>query len=68
MFYFQIFLLNYSFSDTIENFVIEGNDRVSNETIIMFSNLEVGENFDQDKLNVALKELYFTDYFSDVSI
>ena len=34
----------------------------------MFSNLEVGENFDQDKLNVALKELYFTDYFSDVSI
>ena len=68
LFYFQIFLLNYSFSDTIENFVIEGNDRVSNETIIMFSNLEVGENFDQDKLNVALKELYFTDYFSDVSI
>ena len=68
LFYFKTFFINYAFSDTIKNFVIQGNDRVSNETIVMFSNLDIGENFDQDKLNAALKELYFTDYFSDVSI
>ncbi len=68
LFYFQFFYINYAYSDSIKNFVIQGNDRVSDETIIMFSNLDIGENFDQDKLNDALKELYFTDYFSDVSI
>ncbi len=68
LFYFKTFFINCAFSDTIKNFVIQGNDRVSNETIVMFSNLDIGENFDQDKLNAALKELYFTDYFSDVSI
>ena len=68
LFYFQFFYVNYAYSDSIKNFVIQGNDRVSDETIIMFSNLDIGENFDQDKLNDALKELYFTDYFSDVSI
>ena len=68
IFYFNVFIINYSFSESIKNFVIQGNDRVSDETIIMFSNLEIGENFDSDKLNFALKELYFTDYFSNVSI
>ena len=51
----------------IKNFVINGNDRVSNETIIMLSNLEIGKYFWYD-LNKALKDLYFTDYFKNVDI
>ena len=71
---FLIILLFLSFfqttSDTenIKNFVINGNDRVSNETIIMFSNLEIGENISDTTLNKALKDLYFTDYFKNVDI
>ena len=55
-------------AENIKNFVINGNDRVSNETIIMFSNLEIGENISDTTLNKALKDLYFTDYFKNVDI
>ncbi len=57
-----------SYSDVIKNFEIKGNDRVSKETILMFSNLEIGDNYNPDILNKALKELYYTDYFKDVKI
>ena len=68
-----IFLLNFflfqsAFSDIIKNFEIKGNFRVSNETVIMFSNLKIGDNVTKNDLNEALKNLYYTDYFKDVSI
>ena len=34
----------------------------------MFSNLNIGENIDQNILNDAFKELYYTNYFKDVKI
>ena len=68
-----IFLLNFfiyqsAFSEIIKNFEIKGNFRVSNETVIMFSNLKIGDNVTKNDLNEALKNLYYTDYFKDVSI
>ena len=66
--FLQFFIFNFSLSAVIEKIKINGNNRVSNETIIMFSNLNVGDNINQDKLNDALKEIYFTDYFKDVKI
>ena len=69
LFVFLFFLFtNSSFSDVIKEFSIEGNNRVANETIIMFSNLEIGDQISQKKLNEALKDLYYTDYFKDVKI
>ena len=68
-----IFLLNFfiyqsAFSEIIKNFEIKGNFRVSNETVIMFSNLKIGDNVTKNDLNEALKNLYYTDYFKDVTI
>ena len=34
----------------------------------MFSNLNVGDNANNDTLNEALKNLYYTDYFKEISI
>tara|TARA_B100001027_G_scaffold214329_1_gene186368 strand:- start:1435 stop:3684 length:2250 start_codon:yes stop_codon:yes gene_type:complete len=62
------FFTSYSLSDVIKNFNIEGNVRVADETIIMFSNLEIGEQISQKKLNNALKDLYYTNYFKSVEI
>ena len=56
------------YSEQIKNIVINGNQRVANETIIMFSNLEIGLDINQNLLNESLKELYKTNYFSDVKI
>ena len=62
------FLTSYSHAEIIKKFLILGNDRISDETILMFSNLEVGKDINQNNLNNALKELYYTDYFKNVQI
>ena len=64
----QFFFFNLSYSDSIKKFEIYGNDRISDETILMFSNLEIGQDINENDLNDSLKELYYTDYFKDVSI
>ncbi len=65
---FQFITLNIALADQIKNISVNGNDRVANETVIMFSNLEIGSTINQNILNNALKEIYLTNYFSDVQI
>ena len=65
-----IFIIPISFSNAkiIKNIIINGNDRISNEAIIMFSEIKVGENISSNILNNILKNLYETNFFSDVSV
>ena len=65
---FCFFLAKYTYAENINNFNIQGNERVSDETVIMFSELSIGDFISQDKLNQALKKLYYTDYFKEVEI
>tara|TARA_Y100000996_G_C22545605_1_gene651677 strand:- start:285 stop:2543 length:2259 start_codon:yes stop_codon:yes gene_type:complete len=51
-----------------KDIVISGNQRLSIETIIMFSGLETDVNIDKQELNKAIKKLYKTNYFSDIKI
>ena len=67
IFIFQIVFINYSNSENIKKFNLIGNDRVTDETIIMFSNLEVGDEINVDILNNSLKNIYLTNYFKSVS-
>ena len=62
------FLTKLTYAQNIKNFNIQGNERVSDETVIMFSELDVGDFISQEKLNQALKKLYYTDYFKEVEI
>ncbi len=61
-------LICFAKSEIIKKFDITGNDRISDQTILMFSDLEIGQNVNQIQLNEALKELYYTDYFKDIKI
>ena len=74
---FQIYIITFflfflftssSSSEIIKKFSILGNERVADETIIMFSNLKIGEQISQNKLNKALKDLYYTNYFKNIEI
>ena len=47
---------------------ITGNQRISKETIKVLSKIKTGENFSQNTLNETLKELYSTDFFSEIKI
>ena len=57
----QILITQNANSNTIENFNIIGNQRVSDQTIIMFSSLNVGDKINENQLNEALKKLYYTE-------
>ncbi len=65
---FFFFFNNLSKAEVIKEIQIIGNDRVSNQTVIMFSKLEIGDQVDNNSLNLALKEIFSTNYFKDVSI
>ena len=66
--YFAIFISVSLYADEIKKFEIIGNDRISEKTIINFSGKEIKEKVDNEDLNTILKNLYQTDFFSDVSI
>ena len=60
-----IFLLNTnSFSETVKEISIIGNERIPVETIKLFSKIEINEIVDRNKLNEILKNLYETNFFS----
>ncbi len=61
-----LFFFKNAYSDIINNFNITGNERISDETIIIFSELSLKEKVDDNKLNSALIKLYTTDYFKNV--
>ena len=44
-----------AFSEVIKNFKVNGNQRISDETIIMFSETKIAEKLDEYKLNQILK-------------
>jgi outer membrane protein insertion porin family len=65
---FYFLFLSISFSEKINQIEVYGNKRISNESIIIFSKLKVGDNYDQNIINNSLKELYNTNFFKDIKI
>ncbi len=47
---------------------VNGNERLSVETIIMFSGLKIGEDIKNKDINLSIKKLYETNYFKDIKI
>jgi outer membrane protein insertion porin family len=67
-FFFSILFLTNSFSDIIEKVDINGNKRISDQTIIVLGNIKIGSNYDNDQLNDIIKNLYDTNFFDDIAL
>ena len=65
---FLTFQMSLAKAEVVKKIIIENNDRVSKETIITFSNVNLNDNISQDDLNDVLKRLYETKFFSDVKV
>ena len=52
----------------IDKINIEGNKRISSETIIMFTGVSISDDLNEGDLNDILKKLYDTDFFDLVSV
>ena len=64
-----IFLFSsvHAFSEKIKKITINGNDRISEETILMFTSVNLNDNADETYLNNILKNLFDTNFFKDIS-
>ncbi len=62
------FFTSFAFSQNIENIKIEGNKRVSEETIKIYGEISLEANYDEKKLNQIIKNLYSTNFFEDVNV
>ena len=59
---------NLAYAEVIEKYEINGNDRISRETIILFSETKIKDNLDDGDLNEVLKKLYNTNFFKNVDV
>ena len=55
-------------AETFSEFEISGNKRVSSKTIINFSKLEKNTELSKNDLNTALKNIYESNFFEEVSV
>ena len=70
-FFILFFLISYkSYSETISEIKIEGNKRITDDTIKLFSGVEKFKKKDlsENELNIFLKQLYETNFFENVTI
>ena len=55
-------------SEIIKNIEIVGNERIPDETILMFSDIQIDDKIDNENLNKILKNLYESNFFENVSV
>ena len=63
-----IFSTNLLMADEIKKILIDGNKRITDDTIIVFSGVKVGSQVNSDVLNEIVKKLYETNFFNDIKI
>ena len=55
-------------AETLQKFDISGNKRISNQTIIIFSELKINEEITRSKLDKVIKKLYQTNFFRNINL
>ncbi len=62
-----LFLTIQATSEIVDEISIEGNERIPNETILLFSKVKIGDDIDNNGLNNIIENLYNTNFFENVS-
>jgi outer membrane protein insertion porin family len=63
-----LFLTTISFAEIVKNIEVVGNKRISKESILVFGNILINEDYNDDSLNLLLKNLYGTNFFKQVKL
>ena len=64
---FILFLSTVCNSEIVNSIEVLGNKRISDETIILFSELKKGEDLTEEDINDSIKMLYETNFFKEIS-
>ena len=63
-----LFFSSNSFSEMVNKVKVIGNERIALESIIVFGDIKMGENYEAQDVNLLIKKLYETNFFSDIKI
>ena len=66
--FFLILSFSVAKAEVYNDIKIQGNERLSAETIVVLSGLKIGTDLNDNDLNISIKKLYKTDYFKDIKI
>ena len=66
IFFFSFF--NLAKAEVINKIEVTGNERISDETVVLFSGVKIDQNINQSDLNNIIKKLYETSFFENISI
>ena len=64
----NLFLSMNVYADKIEKISVNGNVRISDKTVILFSKAKINQEVNEDDFNNFIKDLYETDFFKKVKI
>ena len=64
----NLFLSMNVYADKIEKISVNGNVRISDKTVILFSKAKINQEVNEDDFNNFIKDLYETDFFKKVQI
>ena len=70
LFFITIILFSYSTSnaEVIKNIIINGNKRISDETIKIYGDINLNKDYSEEDLNNIINDLYNTEFFEDIKI
>ena len=57
-----------SYSEVVNKVEVQGNNRISSETIMIFGDIVIGNNYEESDVSLLIKKLYETNYFSNISV
>ena len=60
--------LNNCIAEIIKDIKISGNERITSETIKIFTTVNINDDINENKVNYILKELYGTGFFKNVNV
>ena len=63
-----LFFTSKSNSEIVKKINIINNERITKETILVFSNIEIGKDYTANDLNQVIRDLYSTNFFSDITL
>jgi len=55
-------------AESVKNITVLGNERINSDTVILFSEIKIGDNLNNNDLNEIIKRIYNTNFFEDVSV
>ncbi len=66
--FFTLFFINCTYAEVVKKIEVEGNKRISLETIKVYGDIKINKDYGSNDINRIIKDLYSTNFFEDINI